>query len=120
MSYILALAMPVVIEPVVDPLSQQAATVSQLGSGISHMLNWVFPTEHTDSVLDLTYWHIRLVSELLSPDLPHRPGNILQATTFLVELLVANHELLTPVTHHFITVAALGLIELHRFADARE
>jgi len=120
MSYILALVMPITVDPIIDPLSQQGVHLSRMATGITHLMNWVFPTEHTNIVLDLTYWHIRLMSELSSPDLPQRPGNILQATKFSVGLLVANHGLLTPVTHHFMTLAALGVIELQRFADTRD
>ncbi|KAL2171235.1 hypothetical protein VTG60DRAFT_3341 [Thermothelomyces hinnuleus] len=120
MSYILALTLPIAMDPVSDPMTQQGASLGRMASGISHIMNWVFPTERTDYVLDLTYWHIRLVSELLSPDLPERPGNILQATKYLVGLLLAKNDLVSPITHHFVILAALGLLESHRFPDARE
>ncbi|KAL2149321.1 hypothetical protein VTH82DRAFT_8669 [Thermothelomyces myriococcoides] len=120
MSYLLALALPIALDPVSDPMTQQGISLGRMASGISHIMNWVFPTQRTDYVLDLTYWHIRLVSELLSPDLPERAGNILQATKHLVRLLLAKSDLVSPITHHFVILAALGLLESHRFPDARE
>jgi hypothetical protein len=89
-------------------------------TGITEMLTWVFPTERTDPVLHLAYWHVRLLSELLSPDLPYRPNLILHATRNITNLLAAKHDLLSPITHHFTTLAALGLLELHRFDETRD
>ncbi|KAL2259910.1 hypothetical protein VTK26DRAFT_6255 [Humicola hyalothermophila] len=61
----------------------------------------------------LAYWHVRLLADLLSPpDRPARGPNILQATRNLVVLLARNHDLLTPLTHHFMVLAALGLLDL--------
>ncbi|KAL2162235.1 hypothetical protein VTH06DRAFT_7148 [Thermothelomyces fergusii] len=120
MSYLLALALPIAMDPVSDPTTQQGASLGRIASGISHIMNWVFPPERTDYVLDLTYWHIRLVSELLSPDVPERPGNILQATKHLAGLLLAKNDLVSPVTHHFVILAALGLLECRHFPDAHE
>ncbi|KAK4249709.1 hypothetical protein C7999DRAFT_39194 [Corynascus novoguineensis] len=120
MSYILGLALPIAMDPLADPMSLEGASVGRLATGISHILDWVFPNERTDYVLDLAYWHARLVSELFAPDLPERPGNIIQATKVLVGLLVAKNDLVSPVTHHFVILAALGLIECRRFTNARD
>ena len=103
-----------------DPLSKQSAAISSVANASTQMLSWVFPAGRTDPVLHLAYWHIRLLSELLSPDRTQRPLNILQATKNMIGILAGNHDLLNPITHHFGTLAALGLAELQRFADTRE
>ncbi len=83
------------------------------------MLRWVFPTGRTDPISHLAYWHIRLLTELLSPDRRQRTLNILQATKNMVRLLAENHDLLSPLTHHFMCLAGLGLLELRRFGETR-
>jgi hypothetical protein len=82
------------------------------------MLRWIFPAGRTDPVLHLAYWHVRLLSELLSPERAQRAPNILQAAKNMIGILAGNHELLSPITHHFGTLAALGLAELQRSGDA--
>jgi hypothetical protein len=84
------------------------------------MLSWIFPEGHADSVLHLAYWHVRLLSELLSEERPQRPVNILQATKNIVGILAVNHDLLTPITHHFTTLASLGLLELLYYQKTRD
>lgn len=74
------------------------------------MLRWVFPAEQTDPVLHLAYWHVRLLSELLSST--PKPDNVLQASRNVVGLLASNRELLSPLTHHFVALAALALLHL--------
>ncbi len=119
-SYVLGHVVPLAISPEMDPLSKQSAAISSVANASTQMLSWVFPAGRTDPVLHLAYWHIRLLSELLSPDRKQRPLNILQATKNMIGILAGNHDLLNPITHHFGTLAALALAELQRFADTRE
>ncbi|KAH6617058.1 hypothetical protein F5144DRAFT_596152 [Chaetomium tenue] len=117
-SYVFTLIMPVIVNPPIDPAESQ--TLALMATGPTQMLSWVLTAKENHAVLDLAYWHLRAVSELLSPDRAQRPLNILQATRCLAGLLAAKHDLLSPVTHHFAAVAALGLIELHRFPVTRD
>jgi len=103
-----------------DPLSKQSASITSLSNASTQMLSWIFPAGRSDPVLHLAYWHARLLSELISPDRRQRPINILQATKNIIEILAASHDLLSPITHHFGTLAALGLAELQRFKETRD
>ncbi len=103
-----------------DPLSKQSAAITSVANASTQMLSWIFPAGRTDPVLHLAYWHVRLLSELLSPDRKQRPLNILQATKNMIGILTGNHDLLSPITHHFGTLATLGLAELRRFDETRD
>ncbi|KAK3902679.1 glucose transport transcription regulator RGT1 [Staphylotrichum tortipilum] len=118
-SYVLGHTLPLTITPEIDPLSKTGAALLSLGNASTQMLRWVFPAGRTDPVLHLAYWHARLLTELLSPDRRQRPLNILQATRNIVRLLADNQEMLSPLTHHFMCLAALGLVELGRFGETR-
>lgn len=109
-----------ILKPPTDPPESQSVAI--LLSGITQMLSWLIPSEDNNHpVLNLAYWHLRAVAELLSPDQEQqRPPNLLQATKMLTGLLATNHNLSSPVTHHFVAVAALGLIELHRYVNTRD
>jgi hypothetical protein len=119
-SYILGHIVPLAISPSMDPLSQGAALLGTFASGATQMLSWIFPDSQADPVLHLAYWHVRLLSELLSEERPQRSVNILQATKNIVGILAVNHGLLTPVTHHFTTIASLGLLELLHYQKTRD
>ncbi|KAK3292510.1 uncharacterized protein B0H64DRAFT_229828 [Chaetomium fimeti] len=115
-SYVLTLIMPAITNPPSEPSEPQTLA---LAAGITQTLGWAIPANDKHPALYLTYWLLRLVSELLSPDEMQRPVNILQATRSLTGLLAAKHDLLSPITHHFAAVAALGLVELRRFRRTR-
>jgi hypothetical protein len=87
----------------------------------AELLRWVFPTNSTDPVLHLAYWHVRLLSDLVSPPTrAARQPNMLHATGNVVSLLASNHDLLSPLTHHFLVLASLALLELSSVEDAEE
>ncbi|KAH6842787.1 hypothetical protein B0I37DRAFT_203708 [Chaetomium sp. MPI-CAGE-AT-0009] len=115
-SYTVTLIIPVITNPRSEPSESLAPA---LAAGITQMLAWVIPTDSKHPALYSTYWLLRLVSELLSPDEMQRPSNILQATRNLTGLLAANHDVFSPITHYFAAAAAVGLIELHRFSWTR-
>ena len=118
-SYVTTFVMRFILKPPTDALESQSVAI--MLSGITQMLSWVIPSEDNHPVLNLAYWHLRAVTELLSPDQEQqRLLNILQATKMLTGLLATKHDLFSPVTHHFVAVAALGLIELHRFPNTRD
>jgi hypothetical protein len=89
--------------------------MSKMSTG---MLPWVLPSPLTEPMLLLAYWHARLISELLAPR--QNPANVLQATRNLVQLLGANYKLVSPLTHHFIALAALGLLQLRQMDESRD
>ncbi|KAK4100492.1 hypothetical protein N658DRAFT_472962 [Parathielavia hyrcaniae] len=119
-SFVLGHVVPIAISPSMDPLSHGAAVLGTFASGATQMLGWFFPNGRADPVLHLAYWHVRLLSELLSEERVQRAANILQATKKMVGILASNHDLLTPLTHHFTTLASLGLLELHLLKDSRD
>lgn len=86
----------------------------------TEMINWIFPTDRTDGVLHLAYWHLMLVSELVSSDRMQRPSNILRATGTMIDLLRDKCLWPGPLTHHFSTLATIGLAELYRLEGTRE
>lgn len=95
----------------------QSPTRRQFGSftGMAEMLRWVFPTDHDGAVLRLAYFHTRLLSELLALS-RHRTANILQLSQRVVRLLAENHDLRSPLTHHFVALVVLALLELGQAA----
>jgi hypothetical protein len=118
-SYVSNFIVPFLLKSPTD--ASESRSLAILLSGITQMLSWVIPSENNHPVLNLAYWHLRAVAELLCPDREQqRPPNLLQATEKLTGLLATKHDLFSPVTHHFVAVAALGLIELHRFANTRD
>lgn len=112
MSYALGFILPLAIHPLADPLPSSRPTLSSMTTLATELLRWTFPAEQTDPILHLSYWHIRLLSELLSSPSIRRRENILQCAKKLVDLLAGNHDLLSPLTHHFVVLASLGLLDL--------
>ena len=86
----------------------------------TEMINWVFPTDRTDGVLHLAYWHLMLLSELVSSDRMQRPTTVLRATGMLIDLLREKCPWPGPLTHHFAALAAVGLAELSRLEGTRD
>lgn len=91
--------------------------ISSMTIPVCDALRWVFPDGQTDPILQLSYWHIRLLSELLTcassgANARRRRGTVLQCGRKLVELLTWNHDLLSPLTHHFVVLASLALLYL--------
>jgi hypothetical protein len=86
----------------------------------TEMLNWIFPTDRTDGILHLAYWHLMLASELVSTDRMQRPSTVLRATGMLVDTLREKCPWPGPLTHHFAALAAVGLAELYRLEATRD
>ncbi|KAK4234471.1 glucose transport transcription regulator RGT1 [Achaetomium macrosporum] len=110
-SYILGYLAPLTLHATADPF----APWSSLPSLAAEMLRWLFPADLTNPVVHLAYWHIQLLSRLCSP-LRHL-DHILQMSKNMVALLAGNHELVTPLTHHFVALVSLGLLDLARGDD---
>ncbi|KAK4153067.1 glucose transport transcription regulator RGT1 [Chaetomidium leptoderma] len=119
-SFVLGHLVPLALRPPLDPFSQGGAVLDSVASVPTQMLAWVFPAGRTDPVLHLAYWHVRLLSELISGDRMQRTRNILQAAKSIVGILACNYDLLNPITHHFATLLSLGLLELRRFDETRD
>lgn len=66
----------------------------------------------------LAYWHCRTLAYLLSPSVSYR--SVLRTTGETVSLLLANPQLVTPLTHHFSTLAVWCLLELAKHDQSRE
>jgi hypothetical protein len=74
------------------------------------MLRLLFPADVTDPVVHLAYWHVALLNKLVSP--LRRPESILHASKNMVTLLAHYHERVTPLTHHFVTLVSICLLDL--------
>jgi hypothetical protein len=75
-------------------------------------------TVSTQPVLHLAYWHTRLLYSLLSPS--SRSEGILQDCEKLVGILTANPQLISPLTHHFVALVSLVLLELDKAESTKE
>lgn len=66
--------------------------------------------------LQLAYWHLTLLSDLARETIVPwtRLAHVVDAVAKMVDLLAANPHILTPLTHHFVVLAALVLVELTR------
>ncbi|AEO64339.1 uncharacterized protein THITE_2037048 [Thermothielavioides terrestris NRRL 8126] len=117
-SHVLGHIVPVAINPVLDPFAPAGSTLISMSKMSTGMLPWILPSPLTEPMLLLAYWHARLISELLAPR--QNPANVLQATRNLVQLLGANYKLVSPLTHHFIALAALGLLQLRQMDESRD
>jgi hypothetical protein len=113
---------PFIINLTIDPypFSPDGTAASTMLRRYTEMINWVFPTDRTDGVLHLAYWHLMLASELVSTDRMQRPGTVLRATGALVDLLREKCPWPGPLTHHFAALAAVGLAELYRLEATRD
>ncbi|KAK3303247.1 uncharacterized protein B0T15DRAFT_401872 [Chaetomium strumarium] len=105
-SYILGHLAPLTFRAPSDPFSP----ASSLPSLTTEMLRWLIPADATDPVVHLAYWHVQLLTKLASP--LRRPENVLHASKDMVALLARNHERVTPLTHHFVALVSLGLLDL--------
>ncbi|KAK3945661.1 glucose transport transcription regulator RGT1 [Diplogelasinospora grovesii] len=61
--------------------------------------------------LQLAYWHIRLIADLF---LQSRADNVLLDCKKITGLLFDNHEFLSPLNHHFISLVSVVLLELYK------
>lgn len=72
-----------------------------------------FPSSVTPTsspVCHLAYWHTRLLIKRTGPQ--DDPSDLLQLATEVIKLLAANPTLVTPITHHFTSLAAITLVDL--------
>ncbi|KAL2128362.1 hypothetical protein VTI74DRAFT_9279 [Chaetomium olivicolor] len=110
---------PLVAGPaVLDPFTPAGSMQRSWVRTIADTLRWYLPAGNTDPVLHLAYWHARLLYEILSSD--PSSANILQVSKKMVELLLGNHDLVSPLTHHFVALVSLVLLDLHRFDETRD
>lgn len=69
-------------------------------------------------LVHLCYWHLRLLVELFLPD--SEPSDLLVSALRVVTQLVNNPGLITPLTYHCTTLAALALLDLTEYEATRE
>ncbi|KAK4201566.1 hypothetical protein QBC40DRAFT_305875 [Triangularia verruculosa] len=78
-----------------------------------------FPTGGTATpALQLAYWHIQVLFELLTTS--RSPQRILEACKNSVSILANNTELICPLTHHFVTLVGVALVELCKLEEVEE
>ncbi|GAP88351.1 putative c6 finger domain-containing protein [Rosellinia necatrix] len=75
-------------------------------------------TPSTHPILNLVYWHSRLLSYLFQTNA--RSKDVIWACKESVGLLLNNTGLLSPLNHHFFCLATLSLLELARLDKTRE
>ncbi|KAI1324367.1 hypothetical protein F5Y16DRAFT_381279 [Xylariaceae sp. FL0255] len=72
----------------------------------------------THPTLHLVYWHSRLLSYLFQSN--SKSADVFWACKESANLLLANHQLLSPLNHHFFCLTALSLLELAKVDATRE
>ncbi|KAI3330291.1 hypothetical protein F4824DRAFT_348111 [Ustulina deusta] len=75
-------------------------------------------TPSTHPILNLVYWHSRLLSYLFQTNA--RSKDVIWACKESVGLLLNNTALLSPLNHHFFSLTTLSLLELARSEKTRE
>ncbi|KAI1427888.1 hypothetical protein F5Y12DRAFT_125074 [Xylaria sp. FL1777] len=75
-------------------------------------------TPSTHPILNLVYWHSRLLSYLFQTNA--RSKDVIWACKESVGLLLNNTALLSPLNHHFFSLTSLSLLELARPEKTRE
>ncbi|KAI0969532.1 hypothetical protein F4678DRAFT_463320 [Xylaria arbuscula] len=75
-------------------------------------------TPSTHPLLNLVYWHCRLLSYLFQTNA--RSQDVIWACKESVGLLLNNTALLSPLNHHFFCLTSLSLLELARAEKTRE
>ena len=75
-------------------------------------------TSQSHPLVFLAYWHIRTLAYLLLPSVSYR--SVLRSVSESTSLLLGNPHLVTPLTHHFSTLAAWCLVELAKHDKSRE
>ncbi|KAI0540575.1 hypothetical protein GGR58DRAFT_118889 [Xylaria digitata] len=75
-------------------------------------------TPSTHPILNLVYWHSRLLSYLFQTNA--RSKDVIWACKESVGLLLHNTALLSPLNHHFFCLTTLSLLELARLEKTRE
>ncbi|KAK4145196.1 uncharacterized protein C8A04DRAFT_26951 [Dichotomopilus funicola] len=109
------------LSPALDCTNEQRASMGLVAAHCLRMLDATFPTPPVGGPAPfLAYWHFRLVGELLAASGTPSSANILQATSKLYEILATVHNFLSPITHYFLVIMVLGMIELLRFPETRD
>ncbi|KAI2636775.1 hypothetical protein GGS21DRAFT_47697 [Xylaria nigripes] len=75
-------------------------------------------TPATHPILNLVYWHSRLLSYLFQTNA--RSQDVIWACKESVDLLLNNTALLSPLNHHFFSLTTLSLLELANLDKTRE
>jgi len=71
----------------------------------------------TPNLVHLTYWHVRLlVLRLTSSTSPHE---LLTPAMRMAKILNSVYMVITPLSHHFVALSALTLVELSDFEETR-
>ncbi|KAK3349289.1 hypothetical protein B0T25DRAFT_457525 [Lasiosphaeria hispida] len=121
-SYILGQLIPVAQQRRIDFSSEgSGAYVASLMNTVMEEFRWQFSDDLGEAqhpVLHLAYWHLHLVSGLVSPT--SRPMAVLHHCKHIVRLLASNPHLLSPLNHHFVSLSALALLELTKVDDTRD
>lgn len=89
------------------------SVISNLLSGQIERFRESFPSSVTPTsspVCHLAYWHTRLLIKRTGPQ--DDPAELLKLATEVTKLLAANPALVTPITHHFTSLAAITLVDL--------
>ncbi|KAK0708123.1 hypothetical protein B0H67DRAFT_603177 [Lasiosphaeris hirsuta] len=121
-SWILGQLIPVAQQPRVDFSSEgSGAFVASLINMAMQEFRWQFPDDLDEAhlpVLHLAYWHLHLLTDLVSPT--SQSAKMLHDCRNIVRLLSSNPHLLSPLNHHFVSLAALSLIELTKVDSTRD
>ncbi|KAK3995306.1 glucose transport transcription regulator RGT1 [Cladorrhinum sp. PSN332] len=113
LSHVLGFIVPLAIYAPLDLDSPASGPVVRSMTNMAAQLARAqFPEGRTDPILHLSYWHIGLLSELLSPS--RSSVCALVVVKKIVNILAGNHEMLSPLTHHFLVLTSLALLDLSK------
>ncbi|KAK4162868.1 glucose transport transcription regulator RGT1 [Cladorrhinum sp. PSN259] len=117
LSFVLGHLVPLAIRPPLDPspFEHRGPEIHSVTSLVGLMAMSQFPAGQTEPIVHLTYWHIRLLAELLSST--RQSILVLEISSKIVNILVGNHEMVNPLTHHFLALASLALLDLSKDKD---
>ncbi|KAK4217222.1 glucose transport transcription regulator RGT1 [Rhypophila decipiens] len=121
LSYYLGLFKPLGVRPSLDPFGESPPEIGSFSNAIAESLRWQFPAELDEARepgLHLAYWHFRLLAQLFS--MSWSPELSLQCCSNIVRLLLSNAQLINPLTHHFVSLCSLVLMELTKADMHRE
>ncbi|KAK3381637.1 hypothetical protein B0H63DRAFT_210824 [Podospora didyma] len=122
LAYILGHFIPLALSPSTDLSPNSAPELGSVANALMESFRWQFPMDLLDSrqqpLLHLWYWHVRLLSDLFSSR--SRSQYVLQDCTNIVGLLINNTGMCSTLTHHFVALVSLALLELVKLEETRD
>nr|CDP28281.1 Putative protein of unknown function [Podospora anserina S mat+] len=124
LSHVLGFLIPTIstMRNSLDPFAASASLVMAENYALmaAEMVRLAFPTGavSTGPVVQMAYWHVQILRQLVGAS--RVPLRILEACKSQVSLLANSHEVVCPLTHHFLGLVGVALVELGRVKETEE